>query len=208
MREIRALEAHAEAEATEVEAREAARQADTAAAAARQVTEIERDKVLHQIRIAEEQRRAKATADATSLEAERARIEAFQRQSVLQVEHERVLGLQRQAGETELARLRTEIALEVRQREADAREHENQLDAAHQRRLGELERELAQVRARHALVEGLPQIALALRQQVGVAQRHADRRRREPAGRGAGRGRAAARAREELRARRRMNCSG
>ncbi len=166
-REIRALEAHAEAEATEVEAREAARRAETAAAATRQTSELERDKVLHQIRIAEEQRRAKAAADAASLEAERVRIEAFQRQSVLQVEHERALGLQRQTADTELARLRTEIALEIRQREADAREHENQLDAGHQRRLAELERELAQVRARHALVEALPQIALALRQQVG-----------------------------------------
>src|SRR5580704_16637846 len=165
-REIRALEAHAEAEATEVEAREAARRAETAAAT-RHTSELERDKVLHQIRIAEEQRRAKAAADAASLEAERVRIEAFQRQSVLQVEHERALALQRQAADSELARLRTEIALEVRQREADAREHENQLDAGHQRRLAELERELAQVRARHALVEALPQIALALRQQVG-----------------------------------------
>ena len=166
-REIRALEAHAEAEATEVEAREAARRAETAAAATRQTSELERDKVLHQIRIAEEQRRAKAAADAASLEAERVRIEAFQRQSTLQVEHERALAVQRQAADSELARLRTEIALEVRQREADAREHENQLDAGHQRRLAVLEQELAQVRARHALVEALPQIALALRQQVG-----------------------------------------
>jgi regulator of protease activity HflC (stomatin/prohibitin superfamily) len=166
-REIRALEAQAEAEATEVEAREAARRAEIAANATRQVTELERDKALHQIRIAEEQRRAKATADAAAVEAERVRLEALHRQSVLQLEHERALANERQAHDTELARLRSELAIELRTREADAREHENQLDAGHQRRLAELERELAQVRARQALVAGLPQIALALRQQVG-----------------------------------------
>jgi regulator of protease activity HflC (stomatin/prohibitin superfamily) len=133
-REIRTLEAHAEAEATEVEAHEAARRAEIAAGATRQAIELER-----------EHRRAKAAADAVALEAEHERLVAMQRQSLFELEH----------------------ALELRRREADARDRDNALAVAHQQRLGELERGLAQVRAMHALIAGLPQLAQALRQNVG-----------------------------------------
>ncbi len=92
-----------------------------------------------------EHRRAKAAADATALEAEHVRLEAMQRQSLFELEH----------------------ALELRRREADACERDNALAVAHQQRLGDLEQRLAQVRAMQALIAGLPQIALALRQNVG-----------------------------------------
>jgi flotillin len=92
-----------------------------------------------------EHRRAKAAADAAALEAEHVRLEAMQRQSLFELEH----------------------ALELRRREADARERDNVLEAVHQQRLGDLEQRLAQIRAMQALIAGLPQIAQALRQQVG-----------------------------------------
>jgi hypothetical protein len=59
-----------------------------------------------------------------------------------------------------------EHTLELRRRDAEARDRDNELAVAHQRRLGELEQQLAQVRGMQTLIAGLPQIALALRQNV------------------------------------------
>jgi flotillin len=90
------------------------------------------------------QRRAKAAADTDALDAEHVRLAATQRQSLFELEH----------------------ALELRRRDAEARDRDNVLALAHQRRLGELEQQLAQVRATQTLIASLPQIALALRQNV------------------------------------------
>jgi regulator of protease activity HflC (stomatin/prohibitin superfamily) len=169
MRATRALKARTEAEATEVEAHEAARRAEMQAAAARRNTELERDRALHQIQIAEEQRRAKAAAEVAALEAERARIEALHAQAALEVEHQRTLEAAKQAAEVERNRVQADLALELRRREVEARDHEAQLDAAHQLRLAEIERLLTQGRVKHELVkEGLPAIAKALSQSYGT----------------------------------------
>src|SRR5262245_52875042 len=114
LRATRALRARTEAEATEVEAHEAARRAEMTAAAARRNAELERDKVLHQITIAEEQRRAKAQADVAALEAEVARSQALHRTAALDVEHERALKLARQAVELELRTQTAELEGELR----------------------------------------------------------------------------------------------
>jgi regulator of protease activity HflC (stomatin/prohibitin superfamily) len=151
VRATRMLEARTEAEATEVEAREAARRAEMQAAAARRSAELERDRVLHQIQIAEEQRRAKAAADVAALDAERARIE-------LEIEHDKAVKL-----------AQASLAVELRKRDADEKEYENQLEAAHQTRMAEIEKALAQGRVLHNLVtHGLPQIAEALSQTFGT----------------------------------------
>lgn len=163
VRATRALRARTEAEATEVEAREAARKAEMEATAARRNSELERDRVLHQIEIAEEQRRAQAAAEVATLEAGVARVEAAHRAAALEVEHARALAGQRQTADLELRRAQQEVELELRRRDADARDHESQLEAANQRRLAELEQMLAQSRTlRELVVHALPQIATAL----------------------------------------------
>jgi regulator of protease activity HflC (stomatin/prohibitin superfamily) len=169
VRATRALKARTEAEAAEVEAREAARRAEIAAASARRHAELARDKVLHEIQIAEEQRRAKAAAEVAALDAERARIEASHGQAMLELAHDRALRLERQAAELDARRLAAELDHELRRRDADARDHDNALDAAHQRRLAEIEQLLAQGRALRELVTvGLPQIAAALQHSIGT----------------------------------------
>ena len=158
VRATRMLEARTEAEATEVEAREAARRAEMQAAAARRNAELERDRVLHQIQIAEEQRRAKAAAEVAAMEAERGRIEAAHAQAALEVEHDKAMKL-----------AQAQLSLELRKRDADEKEYENQLEAAHQTRMAEIEKALAQGRVLHNLVtHGLPQIAEALSQTFGT----------------------------------------
>ena len=132
--------------------------AETRAAAARRDADLERDRMLHQIQIAEEQRRARAAAEVAALDAERARVEAVHAQAALEVEHEHAL-----------ARRQAELSLELRRREAEAKDAENQLDAVHQRRLAEIEQQLAQGRVTHELVtQGLPRIAEALSQTFGT----------------------------------------
>ncbi|HSD86644.1 MAG TPA: hypothetical protein VLB44_03990 [Kofleriaceae bacterium] len=169
MRATRMLEARTEAETAEVEAREAGRRAEMAAAAARRNAEIERDRVLHQISIAEAQRRAKAAAEVAALEAERMRLEATHAQTVLEREQHQQLESARQAAEHALARGQAELSLELRRRDAEEKEHENLLEAAHQRRLAEIEQLLAQGRVLHNLVtHGLPKIAEALSQTFGT----------------------------------------
>ncbi|MBL0215063.1 MAG: hypothetical protein IPQ07_14395 [Myxococcales bacterium] len=169
VRATRAQKAKTEAEATDVETREAMRQAEMRASAARRTAELERDRMLHHIQIAEEQRRAKAAAEVAALEAEVARAEATQRTSQLDVEHHRALAWQRQSGELELRRALAEVELELKRRDGEQRDVDNQLEAAHQRRLGEIEQLLASGRALRELVTiGLPQIAAALQQNVGT----------------------------------------
>jgi flotillin len=169
LRATRALRARTEAEATEVEVHEAARRAEMTAAAVRRNAELERDKVLHQIAIAEEQRRANAQADVAALEAEVARTEALHRTAALEVEHERALKLARQTAELELRMQAANVEGELRRRDAEARDHESQLDAQAQRRLAEIEQMLAQGRTLQQLVgHALPQIADALSGSIGT----------------------------------------
>jgi len=158
--------------ATRAELAELERQrqvAEIAAASARRKLEIERDRVLHSIAIAEEQRRSKAAADVASIEAERARFEAMQRQAMLEVEHARAIEESKQAARIAHARLQAEIALELRQRESEARDREGALEAVQQRRLAEISQLTAQDRVREALVtKALPQIAQALHHTYGT----------------------------------------
>jgi len=168
-RATRALKARTEAEATEVEAREAQRRAEMTAAAARRNVELERDKTLHQISIAEEQRRAKAAAEVAALDAERARLEALHAQAALEVEQARAIEAAKQAAEVERHRVQAGLAVEIRRREAEIKDHENQVAATHQMRLAEIEKLMTQGRVMHELVkEGLPKIAQALSQTFGT----------------------------------------
>jgi regulator of protease activity HflC (stomatin/prohibitin superfamily) len=168
LRATRALKARTEAEAAEVEAREAARRAEIVATAARRNAELARDHVLHEIQIAEEQRRANAAAEVAAIDAERARIEATHGQALLQLAQHHAVQRERQAAELELRRRLAELDLELRRREAEARDTDNLLDAAHQRRLAEIEQLLAHGRALRELVTiGLPQIASALHHDFG-----------------------------------------
>ncbi|HET7500815.1 MAG TPA: hypothetical protein VFK02_07425, partial [Kofleriaceae bacterium] len=97
------------------------------------------------------------------------RIEAVHGQALLELGHDRAIALERQSAELEARRLTAELDHELRRHDADAREHDHALDAAHQRRLAEIEQLLAQSRALRELVTiGLPQIATALQQQIGT----------------------------------------
>ncbi len=125
--------------------------------------------MLHQIQIAEEQRRAKAAAEVAALAAERTRAEAAQLTALL--EHEHAQTLEQHALDAEQARSRQQaaLALELRRGEAEARDRDGELEATQQRRLAEIEQLNAQGRTMHELVtHGLPQIAQALRQNVGA----------------------------------------
>ncbi len=154
---------------SEVQAQEAARRAEQEAAATRRNAEIERERVLQQIQIAEEQRRTTAAAEVAALEAERGRLEAFHAQTLLEAHNSRAIEAAKQTAEVERHRVQAALALEMRQREAEAKDHENQLEAVHQRRLAEIERLLAQSRAMQQLVtHGLPKIAEALSQTFGT----------------------------------------
>lgn len=93
----------------------------------------ERAKIaLRQIELAEAHRRAHAAAEIAALEVERGRIEATHLQTTLQLEQERQLELTR---------------AEMKRRQAEEKDFESQLAAAHQRRLTEIEN-LNQHRAR------------------------------------------------------------
>lgn len=143
--------------------------AEITAAAARRTAELERDRMLHQIQIAEEQRRAKAAAEVAALDAERARLEAVYAQSQLELEQQRTLEAAKQAAEHERHRAQAELSIELRRRDAEAKEHESQLEATHQQRMAEIERQLGQTRVMHELVtEGLPKIAEALTRTFGT----------------------------------------
>jgi hypothetical protein len=142
---------------------------DMTATAARRSAELERERALQQIQIAEEQRRAKAAAEVAALEAERARLEALHVQTTLEAANRQALDAAKQAAEHELARKQAELSLELRRREADEKDRENQIELAHQRRMADIEQMLAQGRVMHDLVtHGLPQIANALAQTFGT----------------------------------------
>lgn len=125
--------------------------AEVAATTARRSAELARDRAMHDIAIAEEQRRAQAAAEVAAAEAEQARSEALHRNAALELEHEHAL-----------RRREAEVALDLRRRDAETRELESQLDATAQQRAAALEQELAQVRTLQLLVQVLPQIAAAL----------------------------------------------
>jgi len=125
--------------------------AEVAAAAARRNAELARDRAMHDIAIAEEQRRAQAAAEVAGAEAEAARSEALHRNASLELEHEHTL-----------RRREAEVAIDLRRRDAETRELESQLDATAQQRAAALEEQLAQVRTMQLLVQVLPQIAAAL----------------------------------------------
>ncbi len=161
-RATRVLEARTEAEASEVEAREAQRRAEMTAATAHRNTELERDRVLHAIAIGEEQRRAKAAAEAASYEADSLRAVAAHTAALLELSHERELEQLRQTAHLALRATQADSELALRLRETEARTHENELDAVHQRRLAELEQMLAQSRVLRELVAALPQMAGAM----------------------------------------------
>lgn len=164
VRATRALKARTEAEAAEVESREAARRAEMVAAVARRNVELERDRALHQIEIAEEQRRARAAAELATLEADAVRVEAIHRAGLLEQERGHALAMQRLAAEGEVRRTGAGVEHELRRREAETREVESQLEATAQRRLAEVEILLAQSRTMRELVaHALPQLAAALR---------------------------------------------
>jgi regulator of protease activity HflC (stomatin/prohibitin superfamily) len=168
MRATRALKARTEAEATEVEAREAVRRAEMTAAAARRNVELERDRVLHQIQIAEQQRRTKAAAEVAALEAERVHVTATHETAALEHEHAHALERQRLEAQLALRQRNAEIDLALRRRDADEEDRENVLEAQHQRRMAEIELLVAHSRAMRDLVTtGLPQIATALQHSFG-----------------------------------------
>jgi len=140
---------------------ERAKVEQTAAVTQRQA-ELERDRALNAIHIAEEQRRTKAAADVAAMQAEQLRTQASHAASLVELEHQRSVEQHKQDAEHARARKQADLAVEIRRREAEAREKENELELAHQRRVGELERELAQVRQAKELVAALPAIAKAL----------------------------------------------
>jgi regulator of protease activity HflC (stomatin/prohibitin superfamily) len=162
-RATRALKARTEAEAAEVESREASRRAEMTAAVARRNIELERDRELHQIEIAEEQRRARAAAELATLEADAMRVEAIHRAGLLEQERAHALAQQRLAAEAEIRRAQAGVEHELRRGEAETRDLESQLEAAAQRRLAEIELLLSQSRTLRELVgSALPQLAAAL----------------------------------------------
>jgi hypothetical protein len=138
------------------------------AAVARRQDELERDRVLHAIHIAEEQRRAKAAADVAAMQAEQVRTQAAHGVAMLDLDYQRTVEQQKQDAEHERSRKQADLALEMRRREAEARDHDNVLDATHQRRMAEIEELLAKARTTRDLVTvALPEIARALQGRYG-----------------------------------------
>jgi len=120
----------------------------------RQLAEERANIALHQIEIAEAQRRAEAASEVAALEVERARIEAQHHQSTLQLEQERQLESMR---------------MELERRRAEEKDFVAQLAAVHQRRLAEIENLVAHGRlATNLVTHGLPKIAEALAQTIGT----------------------------------------
>jgi hypothetical protein len=164
-------ESRAEVERRQVEVDEALalRRADGAAAVALRQAELDQDRALRAIKTAEEQRRARAAAEVAALEAEAARADAAHAQAARELEQSHARKAQVQAAELELRLRQTELELELRRRDAEARARDGEVDAAHQTRLAEIERSLAQARALRELVTvGLPQIAAAFQQSFGT----------------------------------------
>lgn len=113
--------------------------AEASAQQAKRAAELERERAIHQ-----------AEAQAAILEGDRIRVDAEHRAAQLALEHRQVIA-QREAA----------LDDELRRAAAQTRSFEQEMDVAHQRRLAELERELAQVRAMREFIAALPQIAKA-----------------------------------------------
>jgi len=117
----------------------------------REVARVEAERAMQELELAEQARRVRAAAE------------------VAAIEHERQSKLARQAAELEVARNQADLAIELRNRDAEVKDHENQLEAVHHRRMADIEQLLAQGRLLHDLVtQGLPQIAQALSQTFGT----------------------------------------
>ncbi len=141
---------------------------EAAASVARRKVEIERERALHDLRIAEEHRVARAAAEVGAITAEVARVEATQRAAAREAEHVRVTQLAQQALALELRQRQTELDLALRARDAEAKAQEGVLEVEQQRRLAEIELMLVQGRALRELVTtALPQIARALKPDAG-----------------------------------------
>jgi hypothetical protein len=168
-RQVAEQRAEVERRQVEVDQTLALRKADGAAAVALRQAELDQDKALRAIKIAEEQRRARAAAEVAALDAEAARADAAHAQAARELEQGHARKAMAQAAELELRLRQTELELELRRRDAEARARDHELDAAHQVRLAEVERSLAQARALRELVTvGLPQIASAFQQSFGT----------------------------------------
>jgi flotillin len=153
----------------EVDETVAMRRADGVAAVARRQAELDQDKALAAIKVAEEQRRARAEAEVTALAAERARTEAAHDEAVRELAQGRARKTMAQAADLELKLRQTELELELGRRAAEARARDGEIDAAQQRRLAEVEQMVSQSRALRELVTvGLPQIAAAFQQSFGT----------------------------------------
>jgi regulator of protease activity HflC (stomatin/prohibitin superfamily) len=153
----------------EVDQAVAMRRADGVAAVARRQAELDQDKALAAIKVAEEQRRARAEAEVAALAAELARADAAHEQAVRELEQGRARKSLAQAVELELKLRQTELELELGRRAAEARARDGEIDAVHQRRLAEVEQLVSQSRALRELVTvGLPQIAAAFQQSFGT----------------------------------------
>jgi flotillin len=153
----------------EVEQTVAVRRAEGVGAIARRQAELDQDKTLAQIKVAEEQRRARADAEVAAIAAEVARADAAHAQAARELEQSRTRKAMAQAADLEHRLRQAELELELRRRDADARERDGVVDAAHQQRLAEVERSVAQARALRELVTvGLPQIAAAFQQSFGT----------------------------------------
>lgn len=154
----------------EIEMQEAVavRKAESEAAVARRAAQLDRERVLAQIKIAEEQRRAHADAEVLALQAEAARAEASHAEEVRTLERSRASRTFTQATELDLKRAEAVAALDLRAREVETRAAESELEAAHQRRLAEVELLIGGERTLRELVtRGLPQIASAFQQSFG-----------------------------------------
>lgn len=127
--------------------------AEQEATATRRRDELARDRMLREIQTAEEQRRAHAASEVAALEVERTRHEAVQRQRILELDHTSATDLAKQ---------------ELRMREAEARDRELALEVVQARRLAELDALTVKDRALMQLMQHLPQIAAALRQNYGT----------------------------------------
>ena len=121
-----------------------------------------------QIEAKRETRILAAGAEIAAIEAERSRVEVAHRKQVLERDHAAMLAQREQEAEQARARKQAELALELRRAEAEANERVHELEAAHEKRLAELEQAMAQTRTvRELVTHALPKIAEALRPEYG-----------------------------------------
>jgi flotillin len=126
--------------------------------------------VAHRQRVLDQAERvARADAEVAALAAEVARADAAHAQAARELEQTAARDALEQQGELARRLRAAELDLELRRRDAEARARVDALDAAHQARLADIERSLAQARALRELVTvGLPQIAAAFQHTMGT----------------------------------------